>query len=229
MPRTGGGIWAVLVAAGVAVSADSARAQDVHWRQDYTAARKEATATGRPLLLDFGTEACVWCRKLDATTFRDRGVVELINERVIPVKVDGEREAWLTRAAGVEAFPTLVLVSPDGKIVARHEGYADAAKMTALLRQVAPREAPAARPPERSPAAELLALARADHDAGRYLACIERCDRLMSGYAAGPEAGEARRLSAAITGDPEKWRRVTTQIDTDFAAVKRDLDVALKR
>jgi thioredoxin-related protein len=233
MPRAAVGFWLVVVVAVELGSAGAAAAQEVRWRQDYAAARKEAAASGRPLLLDFGNEGCVWCRKLDATTFRDRAVVELLNERFIPVKVDGDREEWLTRAAAVNAFPTLVILSADGKIVGRHEGYADAAKMTTLLKQAAPAEAPkpAAAPvaAARTPAAELLTAARADHAAGRYLACIERCDRLISAFAASPEAGEARRLSAGITADPVKWRQVTGQLETDLTALQQNLGAALGR
>lgn len=222
MPRRMGGAGAVVLAVVVGWGTP-ARAQEVRWRQDYAAARKEAAAAGRPLLLDFGNDGCVWCRKLDATTFRDRGVVALLNERVIPVKVDGTRDEWLARAAGVEAYPTLVLVAADGKVVARHEGYADAAKMTAFLRK-APAPEAAAPPP-----ADLLAPARADHDAGRYLACVGRCDRVMSDHPDTPAAAEARSLSARISGDAQKWRRVTDQLRTDLSALHRDLDAALRR
>src|SRR5262249_12843478 len=70
-------------------------------------------------------------------------------------------------------------------------------------------------------AAELLALARADHDAGRYLACIERCDRLAAEHPATPEADEARKLASRIVGDPEKQQRVASQLDADLAALRR--------
>jgi thioredoxin-like negative regulator of GroEL len=134
----------------------------------------------------------------------------------------------LTQALGVQSFPTLVLVSPAGKVIARHEGYADVAKMTAFLRQVAPPVAP--KPAAgRSASAEELALARADHDAGRYLTCIERCDRLLSAHGTSPEAAQARRLLASVAGDPAKWRQVTRQLEADLLAVKRDLDAALGR
>lgn len=202
--------------------------QDVRWRHDYQAARKEATAAGKPLLLDFGTEACTWCRKLDTTTFRNPSVVELLNDRFVPVKVDGEKDAWLTRAAGVEAFPTLVLLSPEGKVLARHDGYADAGKLLPLLRQVLPTK-PVAPAKPASPAAELLAQARADHDAGRYLACIERCDRLLAAHPAGPEAADARRLSSGITADPAKWDRVTGQLQSDLVALHKTLGASLGR
>lgn len=229
MPRA---FW---VGAVVAVCASPVSAQDVRWRHDFAAARKEAEASGKTLLLDFGTESCLWCKKLDATTFRDRGIAESLNANFIPVKVDAEREARLTQSAGVQAYPTVVLVSPDGKIVARHEGYADVAKMTALLRQAPrPTPKPAAAVVQVSAAsvqtpADQLALARADHDAGRYLTCIERCDRILATNATSREAVEARKLSAAITGDPAKWKKVTVQLEADLAVVKRDLDAALGR
>lgn len=226
MLRMAPGSWAI---AAVLLSTVAAQAQDIRWRPDYASARKEAAATGKPMFLDFGTENCLWCRKLDATTFRDRAVVELLNDKFIPVKVDGERDERLTQSVGVQAFPTLVLVSAEGKIVGRHEGFTDVAKLMTLLRQAPAREAPKPAAAPRSPASELLVAARADHDAGRYLACLQKCDKLSATFAASTESGEARRLSMAITGDPDKWKRVTVQLECDFAAVKKDLDAALKR
>jgi thioredoxin-related protein len=215
----------------ILLSADAARAQDVRWRTDFAAARKEAAAAGKPLFLDFGTEACVWCRKMDATTLRDRTVVDLLNANFIPVKVDGEREARLTQSVGVQAFPTLAIVSAQGQVLARHEGYADVSKLMAILRQAPspakaqPKPAIAARPVS----ADLLTAAQLDHDAGRYLACLQKCDRLAANYAGTADAGEARKLSAAVAADPAKWKCVTDQLELEFTAVKKDLDAALKR
>ncbi len=143
MPRMRMVALTVLVLVGVTSSSNRASAQEVRWRHDYTAARREATETGRPLLLDFGTEACVWCRKLDGTTFRDPKVVKLLNERFIPVKIDASKEERLTAALGIDGFPTLVLATADGKVVGRHAGYGDAAQITALLNK-APAPAPTA-------------------------------------------------------------------------------------
>lgn len=228
MPRLAVGVLCVLGCAG------SAGAQEIRWRHDYAAARREATAAGKPLLLDFGTEACTWCRKLDATTFKAAAVVELLNAQFIPVKVDGDREAELVRLARVESYPTLLVVSPDGRIVGRHDGYADAAKLLPLLRQAVPARPAAtgvvqAGAVVRPTAADHLAQARADYDAGRYLACIERCDRLLAAQPTSPEAAEARKLTAAITADPKKWERVTAQLQADLAALSKNLDAAMKR
>jgi len=118
-----------------ALTGSKLQAQEVQWRSDYAAARKEATDSGRPLLVDFGTEQCVWCRKLDVTTFRDPAVAKLITERFVPVKIDGRADVWLTEACRVRSFPTLFLAAPDGIILATRVGYVDAAGMARLLEE----------------------------------------------------------------------------------------------
>ena len=111
-------------------------AQEVQWRYDYQAARHEAQEKGRPLLLDFGTDDCTWCRKLDATTFRDPTVAAVLNERFIPLKVDGNRDRLLARVLGVQSFPTLVLAASDGKLLGNYPGYLDVAQCQDLLLRV---------------------------------------------------------------------------------------------
>lgn len=114
-------------------SADSAAGQEVKWRNDYAAARKEATETGRPLLLDFSTETCFWCKKLDATTFRDPKVAKLLNDGFVAVKIDGNKSPGLAAALAIDSYPTLIVAAPEGKVFGRHAGYLDAGQFAALL------------------------------------------------------------------------------------------------
>ncbi len=105
-----------------------AAAEEVQWRSDYNTARKEAEKKGLPLVLDFGTENCFYCRKLDETTFRDPEVIRTMNEKFVPLKIDADREPTLTQALRIHLYPTLVLAGPDGKILGTMEGYQDAAR-----------------------------------------------------------------------------------------------------
>jgi thioredoxin-like negative regulator of GroEL len=105
-----------------------AAAQEVQWRHDYNSARKEAEAKGLPLVLDFGTDNCFYCRKLDESTFRDPTVVQAMNEKFIPLKINADRDPTLAQMLQVNLYPTLVLAAPDGKILGRMEGYQDAAR-----------------------------------------------------------------------------------------------------
>jgi tetratricopeptide (TPR) repeat protein len=131
----------VLICCAVLVNAAA-----INWRTDYNVARKEAAEKGRPLLIDFGTENCFWCKRLDASTFQDASVVTLVNERFIPLKIDAEKEAQLTKSLQISSYPTIVFGAPDGKIMGTVVGYKEAAEFVTILQrhQTAPPAAPAA-------------------------------------------------------------------------------------
>jgi len=222
--------WVISFTAIVLSQTNQANAQDVAWRRDYAAARKEATETGRPLLLDFGTEGCVWCRKQDATTFRDPRVVKLLNERFIPVKIDAERENRVTQALGIESFPTLVLASPEGKVLGRQVGYADVAQLNALLGKAPTRqETSPTNSPRGSAATGLFAQARAEYDGGRYAECLRQCGQIIASHPATPEAQEARRLAQQIATDPIATQRMKDQIDANLTSLQPKLAASLDR
>jgi len=144
---------AVLLVAVAALGVGPAAAQDIHWRHDYDAARREAARTGRPLVVDFGTRTCFWCRRLDATTFRDAAVAEVMNRCFIPLKIDAERQAALADALGVEGYPTLVLADPDGRILDRLSGYVEAAAFLRRLHSALTAGRAPAREPDAVPSA----------------------------------------------------------------------------
>jgi thioredoxin-related protein len=117
-------------------------AQEVQWRYDYTAARREAKEKQRPIVMDFGTSNCFWCKKLDASTFRDPGVVRQLNEQFIPVKIDAEREPGLAQTLRIQSYPTLVFAAPDGRILGSHEGFVEAARFSQQLSRALKESAP---------------------------------------------------------------------------------------
>jgi thioredoxin-related protein len=186
--------------------AGAAPAQEVQWRTDYDAARREARDTHRPLVLDFGTAACVWCQRLDADTFRDPAVVRSLNEQFIPVKVDGNRHPDLVRALKIQGFPTLVFATPDGRILEAHEGFMDAARFGQQLRLTLDAAAP---PRHQVPAKDLLTRARDDYRDGLYQGCREKCAALAAAYPSAPEATEAQALAARTRGDTAQAARPT--------------------
>ncbi len=120
----------------LAACARSAPAQPVQWRSDYNSARKEATEKGRPILLDFGTENCMWCKKLDLSTLRDPVIVRLLNDNFVSLRVDAERETTLAQTLRISQYPTMVLASPDGKIIGVLEGYQEAPQLSEQLQKV---------------------------------------------------------------------------------------------
>jgi tetratricopeptide (TPR) repeat protein len=100
--------------------------KEIAWRVDYDAARKESTEKGRPIFLEFQTEECYHCRRLEAGPFKDPVVVGILNDRFIPVRIDGNKSPRLTEALRIQAYPTMIIAATDGKILAFVEGFQDA-------------------------------------------------------------------------------------------------------
>lgn len=138
-PRPAGRV-SVLVAAAVGLLAPPARAADpapIPWRTDYNAARKEAHEKGLPLMVVVGTENCFYCKKLDASTLRDAGVLASVANGYIPLKIDARAQPELARALKVQSYPTTVLAGADGKIHAFIEGYVEAERFADHLKRAA--------------------------------------------------------------------------------------------
>jgi thioredoxin-related protein len=126
-------VW--LLPLSLALGVSTARADEIKWRRDYTAARREAEEKNRPLMLDFGTEHCFWCKRLETSTFQDPSVIALLNERFIPLKIDAEREATIAQSLHVQSYPTIIVGAPDGRILATIVGFKEPAEFIALMQK----------------------------------------------------------------------------------------------
>ncbi len=124
LARAAAGCPLVLVL--LAVSAPRAAAQDVEWRTDYGKARKEAACKELPLVIDFSTENCYWCRQLELRTFTDPGVASLLSEHCVPLHIDAARNPDLIEKMNVQNYPTLVYATPEGRVIGYQEGFVEA-------------------------------------------------------------------------------------------------------
>ncbi|QEL18816.1 tetratricopeptide repeat protein [Limnoglobus roseus] len=97
-------------------------AVSIQWRTDYNTARKESAETGLPILIQIGTEDCFYCKKMEASTFRDVAVLGMMNG-FIPLKIDGNKETTLVKTLKIQLYPTTVLAGADGTIHAFVQGY----------------------------------------------------------------------------------------------------------
>lgn len=117
-------------------------AQELAWRADYNAARKESADKNRPMFLDFVTDNCFWCKKLESTSFREASVATLLNDRFVLLKVDAEQNPQLAQALRIQSYPTLIIAAADGRILTIIEGYVEAPKLLEQLQKAVRHHAP---------------------------------------------------------------------------------------
>src|SRR5205814_139146 len=83
------------------------------------AACAAAKAEGKLVFIDFYTTWCEPCKRLDQLTWTDAGVGQLVGDQAVPLKLDAEKERDLSARYKINLYPTLLVVRPDGKEVAR--------------------------------------------------------------------------------------------------------------
>ncbi len=94
----------------------------VHWRPWGQAALDEAKAAGKPILLSSGFTACHWCHVMQAESFKDPAIAEVMNANFVCIKLDREERPEIdqlyqtsVQALGQQGgWPLTVFLSPDG-------------------------------------------------------------------------------------------------------------------
>ena len=108
-------------------------ARGIHWHTDLEAARIVARATNRPLLLVFADTRCEHSRRLHAVTLSHPQMVDYIERRFVPVRLDLESGAHAAHVLGVSALPTSIVMSPRADLLGRIVGYVDGHRYYAVL------------------------------------------------------------------------------------------------
>ena len=83
----------------------------------------EAAKGQKIVLIDFYTTWCGPCKLLDKTTWKDEGVITLLKQQTISLKIDAEKNIALSNRYSITGYPTILLVKPDGSVLDRIVGY----------------------------------------------------------------------------------------------------------
>ena len=108
---------------------------EAEWAAGFESALEQAQVEGRLVMIDFYTDWCGWCKKLDHETYRDPQVVERLR-RMVTVKVDAESRTDLAQRYGVRSYPTIVFTDGAGSPVNRVRGYLSADRFAPVLDQL---------------------------------------------------------------------------------------------
>ena len=131
--------WAFVLAAAVVVPASAAKMSSSvpkGWIEDFEAAKKEAAASGKYVLLAFsGSDWCGWCVKLEKEVFSQNEFVRDAQKSFVLTMIDNPRDKSilskvaerqnkeLTEKFNVRGFPCAVLCDAEGTEIKRFGGY----------------------------------------------------------------------------------------------------------
>ncbi len=120
--------------------------------------KKNKVKENKLIIVDFYTDWCGWCKKLDSETYVDPEVIALMNKYFYPVKFDAEQQdsvqfanktykfkgngnrgtnefalEFATRPGGRIGYPSMTIIDPMGVKINVEAGFKNPDKMKVML------------------------------------------------------------------------------------------------
>ncbi|MGA8474845.1 MAG: DUF255 domain-containing protein [Candidatus Cybelea sp.] len=112
------------------------RANEIGWMAWGADAFARAAAEEKPILLSISAVWCHWCHVMDETSYSDAGVIETINRRFVPVRVDNDRRPDVNARYNMGGWPTTAFLAPDGTTLTGAT-YLPPPQMRSVLEEIA--------------------------------------------------------------------------------------------
>lgn len=107
------------------------------WRPWSDDVFKEATAQGKLVLLDLEAVWCHWCHVMDAETYSDPKIREILKSSYISLKVDQDLRPDLGLKYQDYGWPATIIFDPKGGELAKRSGFVEPDEMLMLLKKLA--------------------------------------------------------------------------------------------
>ena len=124
----------------VSLLPSSAIAESINWIYTFEEALTEAEEKNSPIMVDFYSDWCGWCTKLDKETYQDEKVIQL-SKRFVCLKLKTDKYPAIAKKYNIRALPTILFTDAEGKVVAGGPGFRNADRLLSEMRSVLSRSA----------------------------------------------------------------------------------------
>ena len=90
----------------------------IHWTEWGDAAFQRSESEDKPVLLALTATWCHWCHVMDETAYSDPQVIDLIDSRFIPVRVDVDQRPDISHRYNQGGFPSVAVLDHRGDLIA---------------------------------------------------------------------------------------------------------------
>jgi len=114
----------------------------IAWVYDIEEAKGIAQKENKLILIDFNAAWCVWCKRMDESTYKDKDVIKLVNKNFVAVSfnldIKANQEIYMTNYDKYVhgALPTVLILDGEGKPLYRIVGYKAVGQFTGALTQI---------------------------------------------------------------------------------------------
>lgn len=109
-------LWGLLTNIAVAVD-------ELVWSTNIAESLQKSAVVDKPVLMEFTADWCVYCKRMEKTTFADPAVATAISENFLPVRIDADQYKDLVKQLQIKGLPAILIVGSDLTILERISGF----------------------------------------------------------------------------------------------------------
>ena len=128
----------VLLASGSMLAANKA----IEWHS-YQDGMQRGKFEKKKVFLHFYADWCMYCKKMEQSTFKDPEVIAALNQDFIPIRINTDLDPDTTQLYGVKPIPDTWFIYESGEPIGNRPGFISADQMKVLLKLINEQSAPA--------------------------------------------------------------------------------------
>ena len=103
---------------------------------DFRQAQAQSQQTGKAMVIYFYSDNCPSCSEMEKTTWQDARIIDALNTRYTPVKVNVNKQRQIASLYKVYYLPTTWFIKPDGQPFGNRPGYIPADLMLKIFKHL---------------------------------------------------------------------------------------------